>query len=145
MNINQQRAEITPFVLQANKTDVAAPDAVWCGGVQLPVQYIWQWRAFVTSGRNILKFLLIQPYPFTQIVRVELECQRDFSDITLVFNHLLDSFKPEPRGKGTFSPTSFDHASPHFHCFNINRISRCPELPIHYIHVTEPSTIQTQT
>lgn len=43
----------------------------------------------ITSGPNTLKFLLIQPYPFTQMVRVELECQRDFSDITLVFNHLF--------------------------------------------------------
>jgi len=68
------------------------------------------------------------------MVRVELKYQRDFSDITLVFNHLSDSFKLELRGKGTFSPTSFDHASPHFHCFNINRISRYPELPNHYIH-----------
>ncbi|EAY4097776.1 TPA: tyrosine-type recombinase/integrase [Escherichia coli] len=53
--------------------------------------------------------------------------------MTLVFNHLSDSFKLELRGKGTFSPTSFDHASPHFHCFNINRISRCPELQCHII------------
>lgn len=37
---------------------------------------------------------------------VELKCQRDFSDIALVFNHLLDSFEPELRGKGAFSPTS---------------------------------------
>ncbi|SPW34121.1 Uncharacterised protein [Edwardsiella tarda] len=66
------------------------------------------------------------------MVRVELKCQSDFSDIALVFNHLLDSFELELRGKGAFSSTSFEHASPHFHCFNINRISRCPELPIHY-------------
>ncbi|ATZ29873.1 hypothetical protein CV83915_1p0001 (plasmid) [Escherichia coli] len=75
------------------------------------------------------------------MVRVELECQRDFSDISLVFNHLLDSFKLELRGKGTCSPTGFDHASPHFHCFNINRISRCPELSIHYISESVVSRI----
>lgn len=40
------------------------------------------------------------------MARVELKCQRDFSDIALVFNHLLDSFEPELRGKGAFSPTS---------------------------------------
>ncbi|MEG3672198.1 hypothetical protein U9Z90_20355, partial [Escherichia fergusonii] len=42
------------------------------------------------------------------------------------------SFELELRGKCAFSPTSFDHTSPHIHCFNINRILRCPELPLHY-------------
>jgi hypothetical protein len=67
------------------------------------------------------------------MIRIEFECPRDFPNISLVFNNLLDSFELELRGKGALSPTSFNHASSHFHCFNINRISRCPELPIHYI------------
>ncbi len=83
-------------------------------------------------GSNTLKFLLIQTYPFAPIARVELKCQRDFSDIALVFNYLLESFELELRGKGAFSPTSFEYASPQFHYFNINRISRCLGLPIHY-------------
>ncbi|WP_392454203.1 inovirus Gp2 family protein [Edwardsiella piscicida] len=33
------------------------------------------------------------------MVRVELKCQSDFSDIALVFNHLLDSFELELREK----------------------------------------------
>ena len=55
---------------------------------------------------NTLKFLLIQTYPFAQMARVECNVPaRTFSDIALVFNHLLDSFEPELRGKGAFSPT----------------------------------------
>ncbi|MFC3394559.1 hypothetical protein ACFOGG_06630 [Brenneria rubrifaciens] len=27
-----------------------------------------------------------------------------------------------------------DNKAAHVHCFNINRIWRCPELPIHYTH-----------
>ncbi len=81
------------------------------------------------------------------MVRVELKCQRDFSDITLVFNQLPDSFEPELRGKGAFSSTSFEHASPHFHCFSINRISRCPELPSLYtfqaIYTGDEDIVQT--
>ncbi|MNH42864.1 hypothetical protein D3C79_1046520 [compost metagenome] len=66
------------------------------------------------------------------MVRIEFECLSDFPGIALVFNNLLDSFEFELRGKCSFSPTSFDHELPHVHCFNINRISRCPELLIHY-------------
>jgi transposase len=33
----------------------------------------------------------------------------------------------ELRGKYAFSPTNFEHRLPHVHCFDINRISRCPE------------------
>lgn len=63
---------------------------------------------------------------------INTEGQKELLDMWLVFNNLFDSFEFELRGKCTFSPTSFDHASPHVHCFNINRISRCPELLIHY-------------
>lgn len=86
----------------------------------------------MTNGLNTQKFLFIQPYPFTQMVRIEFECLRDLPGIELAFYNLLDSFEFELWGKCAFSPTSFDHGLPHVHCFNINRISRCPELLIQY-------------
>lgn len=57
-------------------------------------------------GMNTLKFLLIKPYPFAQIIRVEFERQRDFPYISLVFCNRFDSFEFELRGKRAFRPTT---------------------------------------
>ncbi len=57
--------------------------------------------------------------PDRPLVRIEFECQSTLPGSALVFNHLLNSVEFECRGKCTFSPTSFDHSSPHIHCLTL--------------------------
>lgn len=57
---------------------------------------------------------------------------RDFFNICQEFNHRLNNLTFECLSKSTFNLASFNHVSPHFSCFIINRISKCTERLIPY-------------